>query len=78
MYIYQHFEILFVATFATLVNTYLTKSLPHIHSNPTVLCKECFYTKFADYTLARFNYNADWHHAQMILSHPIMLTIMLA
>ena len=60
--------------FATLVNTYLTKSLPHINPNLTILGKTCILYNF-------FHYAGNfcllcWHYAQCFY-HPIMLKIML-
>ena len=46
--------------FATLVNTYLTKSLPHINPNLTILDKTCILNNF-------------FHHAGNFL--PIMLAL---
>ena len=61
--------------FATLVNTYLTKSLPRINPNLTILGKTCILYNF-------FHYAGNfcllcWQYAQCFY-HPIMLKIMLA
>ena len=52
-YTYKHFEF----PFATLVNTYLTKSLPHINPNLTILAKHVFDIIFS-IMLAIFAYYA--------------------
>ena len=68
--------------FATLVNTYLTKPLPHINLNLTILGKTCILHTFP-IMLAIFAYYAGnfcllcWHYAQCFY-HPITLKIMLA
>ena len=45
MYTYQHFEFPIIALF-NLVNTYLTKSLPHINPNLAILGKTCILYNF--------------------------------
>ena len=62
-YVYKHFEFIFAA-FATLINAYLTKSLPPIHPNLTghQSCENfVFYTNFVNCT-GNFCL-LHWHYA---------------
>ena len=61
--------------FATLVNTYLTKSLPHINPNLTILGKICILYNFFHY--AGNSCLLCWHYAHCFY-HSIMLKFMLA
>ena len=51
IYLRTHINTLnsFLLHFATLVNTYLTKSLPHINPNLTILGKACILYSFFHY-----------------------------
>ena len=73
IYLHTHISTLnsVLLHFATLVNVYLTKSLPHITQNFTILGKTILYF---------FHYAGNfcllcWHYAQCFY-HPIMLKIM--
>ena len=52
--------------FATLVNIYLTKSLPHITQNFTILGKTCILYNFFHY--AGNFYLLCWHYAGIMLN----------
>ena len=58
--------------FATLVNTYLTHSLPYINPNLIILGKTCILYHYAGNLCL-----LCWHYAQCFY-HPIMLKIILA